>query len=195
MTAGTSCTQAITEASQNGLKEKAKMLFQPSVCVGNSFLGKDKVGGDGSASNAWYVVNGAGKTLESAAFDNDPWAKYARDQLTAAGIDWKKEVTTLTGTAWAWDYEQIVQIASALPGGLTRANFMVALRSMDMTNPSLIAGAKWNMNGNKDSYLTEAAQLVQYDSAKQQVTPVGPVIELSGKSTNCVWDQQAGTCK
>ena len=195
MTAGTSCTQAITEASQNGLKEKAKMLFQPSVCVGNSFLGKDKVGGDGSASNGWFIVNGAAKTLESAAFDNDPWAKYARDQLTAAGIDWKKENTTLTGTNWAWDYEQIVQIASALNGGLTRANFMVALRAMDMTNPALVDGAKWNMNGNKDAYLTEAAQLVQYDSAKQVVTPVGPVIELSGKSTNCVWDQQAGTCK
>ena len=195
MIAGTPCIQAITEAAQNGLKGKAKYLFQPSVCVGNSFLGKDKVGGDGSASNDWYIVNGAGKTLEASTYDNDPWAKFARDQLTAGGIDWKKEVTTLTGTAWAWDIDQALEVASAMEGGLTRANFIVALRAMDMTNPSLIDGAKWNMNGNKDAYLTEAAQLVKYDSAKQAATPVGPVIELSGKSSVCAWDQTAGVCK
>ena len=45
-----------------------------------------------------------------------------------------------------------MKIASALPGGLTRANFIVAIRSLDMTAPFLIEGAKFNMNGNKDAY-------------------------------------------
>ena len=33
MVAGTACTQAITEAAENGMKESVKYLFQPSVCA------------------------------------------------------------------------------------------------------------------------------------------------------------------
>src|SRR4051794_14360660 len=38
MTAGTSCTQAITEAAQNGLKESAKYLITGQPCKGSSFM-------------------------------------------------------------------------------------------------------------------------------------------------------------
>jgi branched-chain amino acid transport system substrate-binding protein len=195
MTAGTSCTQAITEAAQNGLKEKAKYLFDPQTCKSNGFIGKDKVGGDGSASNGWYVVGGGTKTLESASYDNDPFAKYARDLMTAGGLDWKKESLTLTGVGYVWPMEQMLRIASALPGGLTRANFLVAMRSIDMTAPFVLPGVKFNLNGNKDGYMIEASEFAKYDSAKQSFAQDGKVIELSGKSTNCAWDQAAGACK
>ena len=67
MTAGTSCTQAITEAAQNGMKGSAKILFQPSVCKSISFLGKEKVGGDGSASDGWVAMgSGAMDILDPA---------------------------------------------------------------------------------------------------------------------------------
>ena len=195
MTAGTSCTQAVTEAAQNGLKEKAKFLFQPSVCKSNAFLGKDKVGGDGSASNDWWVVGGGLKALESSAFDNDVWAKKSRDLLTANGIDWAKNPTYFAGSArWGWSTEQVFAIASQLEGGLTRVNLMVALRNLDMTAPFLLDGAKFNLSGNKDAYLTEASEFGKYDAAKQSFAQQGELIELSGKSSNCVWNQGTGTC-
>ena len=193
-TAGVTCTQAIIEASQDGLKESAKYLFQPSVCKGNGFVGKDKVGGDGSASDGWWVVGGGVKAADSPAYDNDPWVISARDELTAGGVDWKKEPTALAGSRFAWDMEQALLIASALDGGLTRANFIVAMRSMDMTAPFLIEGAKFNLNGNKDAYFTEASEFSKYNAAKQGFEQQGALIELSGKSTNCSWDQAKGAC-
>ncbi len=195
MTAGTSCTQAVTEAAQNGLKEKAKFLFQPSVCKNNSFLGKDKVGGDGMASDGWWLVGGGAKALETADYDNDPWAKLARTRLEAKGIDWKANPTYFPGIArWGWTTEQALTIASQLEGGLTRVNLLVAMRNLDMTAPWLLEGAKFNLNGLKDAYLTEASEYVVYDGAKQTFVQKGELIELSGKSSNCVWSQSEGRC-
>ena len=47
MSGGTQCPQIITEAANNGMKGKVKYMFMASVCKGSSFVGKDKVGGDG----------------------------------------------------------------------------------------------------------------------------------------------------
>jgi len=193
--AGAACTQAVIEAAQNGLKEKAKYLFQPSVCKANSFVGKDKVGGDGKASDAWWVVGGGTKALESQAFDNDIWATTARKRLEQAGIDWKTNPTYMTGSArWGWTVEQVFRIAADLDGGLTRVNLMVALRNLDMTAPFLLEGAKFNLAGNKDAYLTEASEFGRYDYTKQSFVQQGELIELSGKSKNCVWNQSTGLC-
>jgi branched-chain amino acid transport system substrate-binding protein len=192
-TAGVTCTQSVLEAAQDGLKDSAKYLFQPSVCKSNSFVGKDKVGGDGSAANGWWVVGGDAKDISSPAYDNDPWAQAMRAELTAAGVDWKKQTLTLTGEEYAWPMEQALRIASALPGGLTRANFIVALRSMNMTSPVLIGG-QYAMDGNKDAYFTEASDIAKYDSATQSFVQQGALIDLSGQSPNCHWDQQKGAC-
>jgi branched-chain amino acid transport system substrate-binding protein len=194
-TAGVTCTQAIIEAAQNGLTKSAKYVFQPSVCKSNSFVGKEKVGGDGSATNGWWIVGGGIKDPASPAFDNDPWVKSARDELTAAGVDWKKEQTTLTGSQYAWPMEQVLRIASALPGGLTRANFIVAIRSMAMTSPALIGGAKFAMDGNKDAYFTESSDIAKYNSSTQSWEQQGGLIDLAGQSPNCAWDQQKNVCK
>ena len=195
MTAGTSCTQAVTEAAQNGMKEKTKFLFQPSVCKSNAFLGKEKIGGDGAASNGWWVAGGGLKQLEAPAFDNDVWAKKSREMLAGAGIDWAKNPTYFVGSArWGWTLEQVFTIASQLDGGLSRVNVMVAWRNFDMTAPFLLEGAKFNLNGNKDAFLTEASEFGKYDVAKQAFVQQGELVELSGKSTNCVWNQTTGTC-
>jgi branched-chain amino acid transport system substrate-binding protein len=191
-TAGVTCTQAVVEAAQDGLKDSAKYLFQPSVCKSNSFLGKDKVGGDGSAANGWWVVGGDAKDISSPAYDNDPWAQAMRAELTAANVDWKKQTLTLTGEAYAWPMEQVLRIASALPGGLTRANFIVAIRSMDMTSPVLIGG-QFAMDGDKDAYFTETTDIAKYDSAKQSFVQQGDLINLPG-TPNCHWDQKTNTC-
>jgi branched-chain amino acid transport system substrate-binding protein len=195
MVAGAPCTQSIVEAAQNGLKESAKYLFQPSVCKGQSFVGKDKVGGDGEASDGWWVVGGGVKALDSPKYDDDPWVKDARDTLAAGGIDWKVAPTSLTGNRFAWNVEQALRIAGALDGGLSRTNLIVALRSMDMTAPFLLPGAQFNMNGNTDAYFTEASELATYNAGTQTWDIQGELIELSGKSKPCAWDQSAGVCR
>jgi branched-chain amino acid transport system substrate-binding protein len=195
MVAGTPCTQAITEAAQDGLKESAKYLFQPSVCAASSFVGKDKVGGDGSASNGWWIVNGGAKDLTAPNYDNDYFAKFFREGLAANGIDYHASGSLGSGYYFAWTMIQTLEIAGQLDGGLTRTNLILALRSMDMTHPALLPGIQFNMNGNADAYLIEGGIYQKYDSATQAWVDEGKPIDLSGKSKNCAWDQNAGVCK
>jgi branched-chain amino acid transport system substrate-binding protein len=195
MVAGTPCTQAITEAAENGMKEEVKYLFQPSVCAASSFVGKDKVGGDGSASNGWWIVNGGAKDFNAAASDNDYFVKFFRESVGAKGYDYKTSGSFGTGYLFGWSMIQAVELAGQFDGGLTRTNLILALRTLDMTHPGLLPGIKFNMNGNKDAYFIEGGIFQTYDSAKQAWADQGEPIELSGKSKNCAWDQSAGLCK
>ncbi|MDH4146119.1 MAG: hypothetical protein OEY23_13240, partial [Acidimicrobiia bacterium] len=196
MTAGTSCTQAITEAAENGLKETALYVFMPSVCKSASFVGKDKVGGDGSAANDWWVIGGGAKDYNSPKYDDgsDAWIKFTRDLLAKDGIDFHTSGSFGSGMIFNWAMIQALKIAGELDGGLTRSNFIVALRTLDMTHPTYLEGIGFNMNGNADAYFVEGSDVAQYDAAQQQWIQQGGIIELSGKSANCVWDQAVGNC-
>lgn len=82
---------------------------------------------------------------------------------------------------------QVLEIAGQLPGGLTRANLLIAIRATEMTAPMYLEGIKWNMNGNADSYWLEGTEVGRYDVAKQTFVQQGDIIDLSGKSSNCAW--------
>ncbi|MCC6435779.1 MAG: ABC transporter substrate-binding protein [Acidimicrobiales bacterium] len=193
MLTGTTCTQSITEVSENGMKEQLKAAFLPSVCKASSFVAKDKVGGDGMASDGWWIVGGGLKDFNAAAFDTDPWVSYARGVLADAGYDYKASGNFGWGISLGWQLAQAFLIAGELPGGLTRTNFNLAIRSMDMTNPALVSGVKFNMDGNKDAFLIEGADLSQW-SAADQSWKVQSIVELSGKSKLCAWDAAAHAC-
>jgi branched-chain amino acid transport system substrate-binding protein len=195
MLAGTACTQTITEAAENGMKESVKYLFQPSVCAVNTFVGKEKVGGDGSASNGWWIVHGGAKDLNDPTQFEDPYVKWARELLQAKGIDPKSSGSLGSGILFAFPMVQALQIAGQLDGGLTRTNLITTLRSLDMTHPYLLEGIRLNMKGNADPYFIEGGIYQTYDSAKQGWTEQGEPIELSGKSKPCFWDQAVSNCK
>ena len=120
--------------------------------------------------------------------------KYGRELLTKAGIDPKSSGSFGSGYYFAWAADQALRIASDMDGGLTRTNLIVAIRSMDMTHPYLLDGIKFNMNGNKDAYLVEGSEFAKYNAGAQNWEQQGAIIELSGKSSNCVWDQAVGNC-
>ncbi|MEZ5233689.1 MAG: hypothetical protein R2749_13440 [Acidimicrobiales bacterium] len=88
-----------------------------------------------------------------------------------------------------------MQIAGELEGGLSRTNLMLAVHSMDMTHPYLLPGIKFNMDGTKDAYFTEGGLLQKWSSTKQLWEPQGNVIDLSGKSKNCEYDQSWGCAR
>ena len=195
MTAGTSCTQAYTEAAQNGLKDSAKYLLTTQPCKGTSFVGKAKVGGDGSVSNGWWIAGGGNIDGNVSAEDDNPYFIWGRDLLAKAGYDYKASSSFLLGLNYSWPFWQALQIAGELDGGLNRTNLMLAVRSLDMTNPNLIPGIGFNMNGNKDSYPIEGSEIARYDSAQQTWVQQGDIVEMSGKSSNCAWDQATSSCK
>ena len=63
-----------------------------------------------------------------------------------------------------------------------------------MTHPWLLPGIKFNMNGNADAYFVEGSDISRWDAATQEWIQQGPVIDLSGKSTNCHWDTATSAC-
>ncbi len=188
------CTQVVTEAAQDGMKDTAKYLFQPSVCPGNTYVKKEAVGSDGAASDGWWQVNAGGKEINDPSQFKDPFVAWTRDLLTKDGIDPASSSTLGSGIYFGWAWVQALRIAGELKGGLTRANLMLAVRSMDMTHPYLLHGILFNANGLKDSYLTEGGALQSWDAAGQVWKREGGVIDLSGKSQNCAYDQSTGLC-
>jgi len=195
MTGGAQCPQIIQQAAQNGMKESTRYLFISSVCKAASFVGKDKVGGDGSASDGWWIVGGGAVDFNADAADDDAYVAWGRELLSDAGIDYEASGSFGTGFLFAFPFVQSLRIAGELPGGLTRSNFILALRSFDMTNPMLLPGIEYNMNGNVDAYLTEGSDISRYDAAAQEWVQVGDVVELSGRSKNCAYDQATSVCR
>jgi branched-chain amino acid transport system substrate-binding protein len=195
MLAGTQCTQIVTEAAQNGLKGKAKYLFMPQSCPGASYVGKEKVGGDGSASDGWYLFSPGLKDMKDPAFDSDPYVAWAKGALKAKGIDAGGSVYTSSGLNYAFPVIQALAIAGDLPGGVTRTNFQLALRSIDMTAPMLLPGIRLHMDGVKDAYIVEGGIFQRWDAAKQTYVNQGSIIDLDGKTKNCTWDQSSSSCK
>ena len=195
MTAGTSCTQAVTEVAQNGMKETVKYLFQPLTCTGVSFVSKEKVGGDGSASNGWWIFNPGIKDIKDESLVDDPWMIFIKQLLTDKGLDPTSSSSLGAGFGYAWPYVQSLLIAQELDGGLTRANFIVAHRAIDMTPPTHLWGVRTHLDGNKDAFINEGGTFATFDSASQSWKPEGNLIDLDGKSRNCNWDQSTSVCR
>jgi hypothetical protein len=96
---------------------------------------------------------------------------------------------------FAWPLAQALILAGELEGGLTRTNFVLAQRMMDMTHPFVFEGIKLTTNGVQDAFPIEGGVYQQYSAAKQAFERRSEIINLNGKSTACAWDQNTSTCK
>jgi branched-chain amino acid transport system substrate-binding protein len=188
-------TQIVSEAAQNGLKERAKYLFMPQTCAGASFISKEKLGGDGSAGNGWWNLSPGLKDMKDPGFQNDPYVKWLKEAMRAKGLDPEASVNLSGGINYGFPVVQALAIAGQLDGGVTRTNFQLALRAMDMTSPMLQPGVRLHMDGLKDGYMVEGGIFQKWDSAKQSYVPQGNMIDLDGKAKLCAWDQATSSCK
>jgi branched-chain amino acid transport system substrate-binding protein len=192
MQTGSPCSQSITESAQNGMNESVTYKFMPSVCKGLQFVGRDTVG---DASDGWWIIGGGMRDLASPGEDDNPYILWARDTLGKAGYDYKTNSFFGWGLNFGWSWSQVLMIAGQLDGGLTRANVLIAARTVDMTPAGYLWGIKANMNGNQDAYWIEGSEIAQYDSANQGWVQQGDIIELSGRSKTCAWDAASAACR
>jgi branched-chain amino acid transport system substrate-binding protein len=195
MLAGAQCTQIVTEAAQDGLKTKAKYLFLPQGCASSAFVGKDKLGGDGSSADGWLVVSPGIKDVRDPAFANDPYVQWLVGAMKAKGLDPLASPTLGSGVNYAFPAVQALAIAGQLPGGVTRSNYILAIRTIDMTSPMLLPGLQLHMDGANDAYIVQGGLFQRWNAAKQTFVAEGNVINLDGKEKNCAWDQSVSACK
>ena len=126
---------------------------------------------------------------------NEPGIQYALKILKDAGIDPKLSSSFSAGFYLGWPIIEMLRIAAQLDGGLTRANFLTAMRSMDMTSPFLLPGVKMQTSGNKDGFVIEGSEIAKFDATKQTWIQEGDLVSLGGKTAPCAWDQKIANCK
>ena len=183
MTAGNACTLVVDEAARTGITEIATATFMPSVCKSVSAY----MAPSGDDSNGWWVFGGGWKDSTDAQYAEDTYIAYMNNQIDAAGLDNNIGLIATGYGQFGWPAVQTLRIAAELDGGLTRTNFMIALRSLRMDHPGLLEGINFGMNGSEDAYLVEGSDLSQFDAAGQSWIIQGGVIDLDGKSSNCPW--------
>ena len=191
---GAQCPTMMNEAAQDGIASSAKYRFLAGVCLIAGATKKETVGGDGSTSDGWWIVNGAGVDIRDQSMHNDAFVTFARDALKAHNYDPDALGDYNGGLRDGWAVAQVLQLAGELPGGLTRANFILAVRTMDMTNPMLLQGMGFNTSGNADAYLYESAVFQQWSTADQVWKNQGDPLDLSGKSKPCAWNTSTQVC-
>jgi branched-chain amino acid transport system substrate-binding protein len=178
-TSGAYCTQGMADVEKGSWKPTVIMsetcgslnqFFQPLIDQG--LTGKDT-----------YLLQNF-KDVNDPANANDPIVKAYIEQSKKDGLDYTK-TTYFTGWIFAWYMVEILKEAESYAGGLNRANIMVASRSIQQTNPTLINGLQSKMNGLKDAYLTEGGQMVQYQITDPKklgsFKPVGDLLNLEGQ--------------
>ncbi|MCC6434789.1 MAG: ABC transporter substrate-binding protein [Acidimicrobiales bacterium] len=195
MTGGAQCTQSVLEAAQNGMQDNVEYRFLSATCKGASFVGKDKVGGDGSVSDGWWIVGGGSVDLNSSSNDADAYVVWAREQLAANGHDYKKSGSFSLGVFYAFPMIQALRIAGELPGGLSRTNLVLALRAFDMTHPMLLPGVEYKMDGNDDAFFGEASDISKYDAKKQEWVQQGAIVQTAGAQKKCRYDAATSGCE
>ena len=146
------------------MKESVKYKFFSAACKVTAPVTREKVG---DISDGWWATGGGFKDIAAASSDGDPWVVAARQWLADAGLGYKDPIYN-QGLYFGWTLAQSIMIAGELDGGLTRTNFMVAMRTIDMTNPQFLEGIKFNMNGNADAFFLEGSDISQWSVARSR---------------------------
>ncbi|MFN0090084.1 MAG: ABC transporter substrate-binding protein [Acidimicrobiales bacterium] len=187
MTTSSYCTQAFTAIAQSTWKPKVKLVSQTCAGIATFFKPAGETGRD-------WVLAGGNKELTDKAFANDPFVQTARATMEKAGLD---PANAQHGNGWwyAWGTAEVLRNAAKLPGGLTRTNTLLAMRSLDTHHPLMYDGIKFAQNGLKDSFTAEGAQLTRYTIEPGQEVgahvPFGPPIDVNATTRNCSWDGKA----
>ncbi len=190
MTAGNPCLLAIQEADASGMLETLKAAFTPSVCKGIAAY----MAPAGDAADDWWIVGGGVKDTTDPNYADEPFIQFVNQLITDAGEDASISLTG-TGTGqFAYPWGETLRIANELPGGLTRTNFMLALRSLNIFHPTFLDGISFAVNGAEDAYFVEGSDFSQFDAASQGWEIVGDIVDVNGGSANCAWDSDNGGC-
>ena len=194
MTAGNPCLLAIQEAGASGLlddiRAKGGALFTPSVCKGiEAYMAPA-----GDAADDWWIVGGGSKDSTDPKHVDEPFIAFVNQNLEDGGLDPKVSLYAI-GYTFGYPYVEALRVAAELPGGLTRTNFILAVRSINIYSPLHLDGINAQLNGAADAYFIEGSDFSLFDADAQTWNIVGAIVDVNGKSTNCAWDKDNGGCR
>ena len=164
----------------------------PSVCKSATFVGKDVVG---DASDGWWIVGGGFRDLASPGEDDNPYVVWARELLADAGYDYKISGFYGVGLAFGWSRAQVYMVAGQLDGRPDPGQHD--------RRPAVLGHDPGRLPvGHQGQHERQQGRLLDRGLRDRPVrlghAAVGParvdIIELSGKSKTCAWNQTTSTC-
>ena len=174
------CPQSMDEIANRAWDPELKII--PSVCsTVNSFIPA------GDNAEGWITLQ-ATKDVIDTRFDGDEFVELSRQVITDNGFD-PADGFTGQGISNAYPLVENLKVADALPGGLTRTNMMLAVRTMRLQHPLLLDGIAFELNGVADGHTIEGGQFVQYTIAEGadegSLEPIGEVFDVNGTTPPC----------
>ncbi|MEE3257456.1 MAG: ABC transporter substrate-binding protein [Actinomycetota bacterium] len=190
MTAGNPCLLAIQEVEASGLLARLDAAFTPSVCKAIAAYMKPA----GMAADKWYVVGGGNKDSTDPKYADEPFISFINSTLTDHGLDPNISLYA-AGYSYGYPHTEMLRVAAELPGGLTRTNFILAVRNIAIYHPQIMDGITTGLNGAADGYFVEGSDFSQFDATEQTWNQVGDILDLDGGTPNCKWDKDNGGCR
>ena len=118
----------------------------------------------------------AGKDVADPKNANDPQVVSFKQAMTDYGFKPDGDYPTASA-GWSVGEltAQILKQAASSPDGLTRASILNAARNFNYHPTLAREGAQVIMNGERDPYLSEQQQVVQYNASSKTYTDIGPL--------------------
>lgn len=140
----------------------------------------------GDAGDGWLAISDGIRSTTNVADADDPFVMWTVGEIAARGGDPNNEFFGDGFGYDGWIHIEALRIAAELPGGLTRSNFLVAMRSLELNHPMLVDGVPFSVNGNVDPWPVEGSHVLEYDSAaaawsRQELQ------EINGQTPPCAW--------
>ncbi len=188
LTAGSACGAAVEAGEAVGLNEITDARFLPAACVDpQRFLIPNERDGDG-----YLAVDGGVKAADDPTFEGDPFVEFVNGLVADAEVAPDQMALAGAGAGqFAWAYVEALRIAAELDGGVTRANFILALRSLELRHPMVGAGIIFGTDGGDDGYPIEGARMMRYSAGLQAWEKESLVVDLNRATPNCTWDGSA----
>lgn len=188
MTDGGACLLAMRAAFDSDLLEAVSAAFTPRACSDVATYMMPA----GFSADGWLSVGGGIKRTSVATQVQEPFVAWMSDNLRSAGLD-VSDSGYVEGYLYGWSYVEALRIAAALPGGLTRTNFMMVIRSLDLHHPLLLDGIQFNMLGIWDGFPIEGAEVRRFDYLAQTWNS-GFVIDRSGCTPSVTGSWRSWRC-
>ena len=91
------------------------------------------------AADGWWIAGGGWKDSQDVNYTDDPYMKFLNETLESDGLDQTVSLGTGFGD-YGWSYNEVLRVAAELPGGLSRTNLFLALRTSQVRTPKLLDG-------------------------------------------------------
>lgn len=154
-------------------------IIVSSTCFSNQFLGTPEVGD--AAKDVFGIVQG--KDPNDPQWKDDAGVKQYFADVKQFNPSAKPEISSVsTGYNIGSALVVLLQNAAKASGGLSEVSMANAMWNIDTELPLGLPGARYKINGDKDAYPVEYAEMRQYDPATKSFKVTGNTFDLEGQT-------------